>query len=873
MKSPSASSIGLLDGLTLLGLAILTGLSPWLFGGAAAGHQLVLMVAAVAGLMVCLARLIVWPESLPRVPFLGVLLVVAAFLGGFQLIRIPHGVHKFLSPQGHYWWQAAEEAAPQVDVTSHGYPLSLYPASTRRDLALFMLSAAGFFIAALHAGRRQLWMVLGLLLSVNGAVFSVFGIIQRLTYNGMIYWRVPLTEGGNPFAAYVNRNNAAGYLNLALAAALGVFAWKLLSLRETDEGEEWTYAGWSTPSWASWRYYGFLRGLNTQNLLAATVCVFIVAGILSSRSRGAALALLASSLATAIVARRVRGANVVRNISLGVLLIGTILAFSLGDATSLRQRFQTIWNAQGDAVNGRLEHWENLLRASQDYWRAGSGWGTQRFVYRAYENRHQPGWFFHAENQYLEALLEGGILGLLLLLVAVGLVLWSSAWRIWKSASPAETAMGVACFFAICSQAVHACFDFGLYLPANGLLCAVFAGLATGATQAIPHDHVVASTARRLMWLGLVSLALVAVIFALRETQLAARFELVQQVAEDLDIRQPMTADATEAPLSALREVSDEQPDLAEAQLMLANLYRLQYQATAAAQLAAATNSSDAGLIWQLSDPAFLPQRVRAFRTAGDQASLNQLAAQPAVRDSLVPAYEHFGLSTTGCPVLSKAHLGLAQLSGLLAEPERMQSHLKLSLQAAPQDPDILFAAGLLEIQVQHTVPGFAYWRRCLDGSNRHQESIMSIGSRLVSQRELIDKVLPRSAKRLVEIGRKYYADDGSADLRHHLARLASAELDKATGDKTAENLHLRGAIAELNDDPESAISHYEKAVSMDPRHLEMRYDLARMLFDAGQYDEAVRNVRVCVELQPVMYRYRNLLQRAMDQAQQAPRQ
>lgn len=47
--------------------------------------------------------------------------------------------------------------------------------------------------------------------------------MQRLTWNGQLYWMIPLPfPGGEPFASFWNRNHAAGYLNLCFAAVAGL---------------------------------------------------------------------------------------------------------------------------------------------------------------------------------------------------------------------------------------------------------------------------------------------------------------------------------------------------------------------------------------------------------------------------------------------------------------------------------------------------------------------------------------------------------------------------------------------------------------------------------------------------------------------------
>ena len=104
-------------------------------------------------------------------------------------------------------------------------PASLYPASTRYDLAMLVLATASSCWAQACSERRDRDMWLCALLAVNGAALAFFGFVQQLTWKGLWYWKIPLLAGGAPFGPFVCRNNAGGFLNLCLAGAAGMMIW------------------------------------------------------------------------------------------------------------------------------------------------------------------------------------------------------------------------------------------------------------------------------------------------------------------------------------------------------------------------------------------------------------------------------------------------------------------------------------------------------------------------------------------------------------------------------------------------------------------------------------------------------------------------
>ena len=70
--------------------------------------------------------------------------------------------------------------------------------------------------------RSQLWLYS--CVAINGAIFAFFGLVQRLTWNGRMYWIGPEPGSESVFAAFVSRNSGGAYLNMCLAAALEQFS-------------------------------------------------------------------------------------------------------------------------------------------------------------------------------------------------------------------------------------------------------------------------------------------------------------------------------------------------------------------------------------------------------------------------------------------------------------------------------------------------------------------------------------------------------------------------------------------------------------------------------------------------------------------------
>src|SRR5207248_8972108 len=108
------------------------------------------------------------------------------------------------------------------------------------------------------------------------------------------------------------------------------------------------------------------------------------------------------------------------------LCLGLLAWLGMGP---LRERLSTLW--QGAALEeGRGEIWADVLPAVKDFPLCGTGYGTFEHVELVYRTGPaHKGWVVeHAHNDYLEALVEGGPMRLLLSLAAI-LFVYRLGWR------------------------------------------------------------------------------------------------------------------------------------------------------------------------------------------------------------------------------------------------------------------------------------------------------------------------------------------------------------------------------------------------------------------------------------------------------------
>jgi hypothetical protein len=283
--------------------------------------------------------------------------------------------------------------------------------------------------------RRLLWV-----LTLNGALLAIEGILQRLEGSGRLlflvkpYWN---RTAGEQFGPWAYRANAAQYFNLIWPVAIGFWLW----LAADDE----------RPRGRRSRV-----GSNPRTILLPLAVLMAACPIISS-SRGGAIIDALLSLTTiffVVIFRRKRS-------FFSRIAIPTTLAagFALGmyfGWDALKPRLEEM--LQGETSSRQLLY-RNARQMTRDFYVLGSGAGTFGSLYQLYRSDPEQDWEADAHNDWLEALITLGVVGETIIVLAFLSLLKRSLTR------EGIRAPGVFYAFILLSIAgclIHATFDFPL---------------------------------------------------------------------------------------------------------------------------------------------------------------------------------------------------------------------------------------------------------------------------------------------------------------------------------------------------------------------------------------------------------------------------
>lgn len=386
----------------------------------------------------------------------GTLALGLVLLVGFPLLQ--------LVPLPGSWWAALpgrEAYARVLEVAGPGAlgwrPASLHPRATEYAwLALLPPLAAFLLTLALPRDgvRRAAMLFVGLAL-----VQAVLGLAQLGAAGGSPLYLGNAQAQGFAVGTYVNRNHFASLMAMALPMAVALWA-------------VGAFPGARGGSGALHPRHGDRRV--ALGIVLATLLLLIVAALLFSRSRaGIGAGLL--GLALASFALVWRGGSAAARLALAATGVAAGAFAAYIGLTPVLDRFTPDALALG--YEGRLAIVAASLRAALDFLPIGSGLGTFADVFRRYQAEGLGGFVEHAHNDYVEAFVELGVVGL-----AVGVLFAAGYAMRWgellgRAASGRLAGLQLAAGCSLAAMFVHAAFDFNFHIPANAVFFAFLAGV------------------------------------------------------------------------------------------------------------------------------------------------------------------------------------------------------------------------------------------------------------------------------------------------------------------------------------------------------------------------------------------------------------
>ncbi len=366
-------------------------------------------------------------------------------------------------------------------------PLSVYPFETARRFLMLLTLLMTFLVAAnairdRAALERVWWIVI-----ITGLGMSVLGMVQRLQWNGRIYWFYPVAEGASPYGPFLNHNHFAAYLEMAIPLAVAMLLARLSRLRGAPPPAA-AEGGTTGPGGLLVVMRRGPEALARLGMSGFTAIVMLAALVLSG-SRGAIMSLAAATLlyGAVMLLRGQTGRS--EWIVAGVILVAGISFSAWVGAERVAEtgrRLASVSEFEAEpSLSARVLGWRYTLHIFRDYPLLGSGLGTFAQAWLHYYPPGTANIWKEAHNDYLQVGAETGLAGLTAFIW--GLIVFLRRYLFRDTREPAALSMGDpqlrhGIAIGLLSLLFHSMVDFSLQVAAIALLFVVLAGILVGET-------------------------------------------------------------------------------------------------------------------------------------------------------------------------------------------------------------------------------------------------------------------------------------------------------------------------------------------------------------------------------------------------------
>lgn len=852
-----------LAGQILIGACVIG--SPWAFGSVSLLAQLFLGLSLILTLGIWFVRSFT-AEDESRIHAIALPVIFFLAVSNAQLVPLPSPIASRVAGQQNQIRQdlatSLQATHPQVATANTDNQLvTLNYSATREQLAYFILIAAAFFAGMRFFNSRYDTVGLAVALMINGILLSVFGLFQKVISDSSIYG-LPLEFGGVPFASFVNRNNASGYLLICLASGLAVVFFSFAKIKQDKISLKAT--GLRKKRFVQFtneaRYV--MANLTVPRILLLAGVALIVVGIAASLSRGGMIAMASTVIASMLFL--VRRKQIRSCVLLLLFLVPTsfIAIIMSGLQGEIGNRLDTLQSEELLEHELRPQLWADSLQAVNDFPILGSGLGTFRYVYREYQTFEDLIWCYHAENVYVELLITIGLPAVCMLLGMAAYFLVVAIWFPTKSGNPLNLAIGALGFFVIVSQAIANFFDFGLFIPSNGVATAVLMGALVGCARAKLKSE--KDKELNHLWLPkLINRPLIALLIAGSMWNCFYLFnahfpEAAWKKSRSLTAESLSIEELTER-IERLEQNAQKFSSL-EIHEFLTTFYWLRFQhefVEEQLQNQAGLSEEDREALWKNSTIRMLNFQLAKMTPIEREAQLKSLREKEYYLDNIPKSIEHAEQALQMCPLSVRSILALAEYSYF--NDFRPENYVQAFYQFNVKNVNYFLRLGDLAASHGLQMAAFENWQQAMKMRPDTYSIVIPAALAFFDADSVCRNLIPDDPALLEQVADQLFSSDENLELRQIIfRRMVNLLKDKPTNDAKSNFLLGRGQV-ELGD-PQAAIQYYEIATSLNPLDLNWKEHLAKLYWMVGRRDEAIQTIRDCLATEPGNSRLMSLM-------------
>ncbi len=410
------------------------------------------------------------------------------FLGLFcgytllQFLPLPQVWVALLSPTAAAIQRSADLINPGAVDAEPSMTLSLLPFESK--IFFLKLSAyLGFFflVCAAFPTRHDHFALIKSLI-VFGAACSLYGLIETFSGHWHILWWPSFRHDLRVSGTFINPNHFAFYLGLIIPMGCGFL------YARTEDHKPAT----ASRKQASW-YRRMLQSLNEResrtqkNGLLMFLIGLMILALFFTASRGAIFALSVSLMLMAGLALSKRQRRGFLLLLFFCLFIAGTYALQMGVEPVLERFLRIDWYHPSQEL--RLLYYRSAAPLISDFTLTGTGMGTFEEVYPLVKPATlYPTQLKYLHNDWLQVIVEGGLLGGSLVLSGYVFLILGCLRRLRNTTSRSSIGLGLGGIGTLVFAGLHSFVEFSLQMPGNALTLLALTAVSRRALQQVPGE-------------------------------------------------------------------------------------------------------------------------------------------------------------------------------------------------------------------------------------------------------------------------------------------------------------------------------------------------------------------------------------------------
>ena len=482
--------------------------------------------------------------------------------------------------------------------------------------------------------------------------------------------------------------------------------------------------------------------------------------------------------------------------------------------------------------------------SSPIFWLTGTGGGTYIWAEPLVRtDRSAADVVDHAHSEYLEAIIEGGIIRLAITLTMVMGLLWTVGRGFLKRSDRSVGPLILGAWFGLAAGVLHAVTEFGIHMPAVALMSAIVAGYAMAAST----DREFIPTRLRV-----------------RRSKRTNETTITNSDSDDDNklTSQPFLKEWTLRgwPASgvslifvglALLVALDARSRERSYRLKLA-AYVAYWDTNTPNNLAVRTKYLDARTAIRPNDPDVLFEAAQGHIDAAVEETLASVAdpdnppnqfSPAVVENHLTTALRYLGEARAANPIAPKPHTRFALYADYFTQAEPASVHFDRAKQLLPTDPDLWYASGRYAFNHGNLPAAWSDWQRSLVLSDRHLKEILKAAQSKLSSNQILEIVLPDDPVTLKAAMDQLYPNHGTQANERHLFLQATIEITDRPDLSPAQLAAIAEAYDELGEQ-RKAEEAWGRSLSLAPDDAVVRDAYSRWVEREEHYEEAIEQLQ-----------------------------